>query len=491
MRIRSVLFLSVGLLGAAAETWSMEEILRLGSEAMPWNTLLGEAHRVELTTAEIQGQLRVTGVTLSTCEAPPEDAHLFLSFENGVVEDITGHFEVRTDLTPREVFAPEGTYALAVEQGKSLRLFTRKETIFSPGKEWGPSTIQFWVKTAFFQDQGVLFNWTGLDASRGVPQQIVCRMEERHIGWSFINVFKDPDGSLHSLSLTSRSILLPDRWYFVQITYDPATGILILLIDGKIEAVTHATPSRDEETPPFQLSLGEISQEPIRMGEGFTGFLDAVAVLPRAVGPSPFFPTRHLEGSFTTVPVDLGFHGSLVTRIEVEADTPEGTAVGLRYRTAQAPHELQDSPWRPLPSRDVKTETRFIQFSVTLFSDDPIRLPHLRAIHIHYEPDTPPPPPAKLGGEPVEGGVRLFWSPVREEDVAGYRIYYGTRPGFYFGREDESHEVPIDAGNVTEYTITGLRPGRMYYFSITTYDRSVPPHESEFSYEIGVRAGGF
>ncbi len=76
------------------------------------------------------------------------------------------------------------------------------------------------------------------------------------------------------------------------------------------------------------------------------------------------------------------------------------------------------------------------------------------------------------------GDVTLIWSqPVLNEDgtvltdLAGYKVYYGTRPG--------SYEIIVDVGNVTSYFVPDLMDGSTYYFSVTAYDRS--GNESGFS----------
>ena len=78
--------------------------------------------------------------------------------------------------------------------------------------------------------------------------------------------------------------------------------------------------------------------------------------------------------------------------------------------------------------------------------------------------------------------ITLAWDPVTTnvdgtpiEDLAGYRLYYGTSSGNY------THV--IDVGNVTEYTVYNLKSG-VYYFAVTAYD--VAGNESDFSNEISV-----
>ena len=71
--------------------------------------------------------------------------------------------------------------------------------------------------------------------------------------------------------------------------------------------------------------------------------------------------------------------------------------------------------------------------------------------------------------------IRVAWDPNTEPDLAGYTVYYGTVSGTY--------EEPIDVGNVTAYTLTGLILGQTYYISVTAHDTS--NNESGYSNEVG------
>jgi hypothetical protein len=62
------------------------------------------------------------------------------------------------------------------------------------------------------------------------------------------------------------------------------------------------------------------------------------------------------------------------------------------------------------------------------------------------------------------GSVTLAWDPNTESDLAGYNLYYGTNPGIYGS--------PINAGKVTQYSVSGLLENTTYYFSLTAYDTS-------------------
>ncbi len=70
--------------------------------------------------------------------------------------------------------------------------------------------------------------------------------------------------------------------------------------------------------------------------------------------------------------------------------------------------------------------------------------------------------------------VTLAWDPNSEEDLAGYKIHWGTESGNY--------SLSVDVGNVTIYTLKDLTPGLTYYLAATAYDTN--DNESAYSIEL-------
>ncbi len=68
----------------------------------------------------------------------------------------------------------------------------------------------------------------------------------------------------------------------------------------------------------------------------------------------------------------------------------------------------------------------------------------------------------------------MEWSPNDEPDFTGYKIYYGT--------ESRNYTFDADVGDYESVTISGLEPGKKYYFAVTAYDLN--GNESDFSKEI-------
>ena len=89
---------------------------------------------------------------------------------------------------------------------------------------------------------------------------------------------------------------------------------------------------------------------------------------------------------------------------------------------------------------------------------------------------TPPASPKDLSATPGNGKIILQWRQNKEQDVAGYRVYFGTAPGSYGGVRD------VEGGSTTYYELTELDNGTRYYLALTALDFS--GNESTKSGEI-------
>jgi hypothetical protein len=90
------------------------------------------------------------------------------------------------------------------------------------------------------------------------------------------------------------------------------------------------------------------------------------------------------------------------------------------------------------------------------------------------QPSPPPPPPP-----PPTKSATITWSANTEADLAGYRVYVGTRSGVY---SVGSYEV---VGR-TSFTVPNLLVGTTYIFAVTAFDKTgqESTKSSEFSRSI-------
>jgi hypothetical protein len=77
------------------------------------------------------------------------------------------------------------------------------------------------------------------------------------------------------------------------------------------------------------------------------------------------------------------------------------------------------------------------------------------------QPPPPPPPPP-----PAAKSATITWTANTEADLAGYRVYVGTRSGAY------SFAGPFEVVGRTSYTVPNLPVGTTYYFTVTAFDKT-------------------
>lgn len=70
--------------------------------------------------------------------------------------------------------------------------------------------------------------------------------------------------------------------------------------------------------------------------------------------------------------------------------------------------------------------------------------------------------------------VTLAWDPNQETELSGYRVFSGSASRNYAGA--------VDVGNRTSCVLSGLEPGKTYYFAAKAYNNA--GEESDYSSEV-------
>ncbi len=81
------------------------------------------------------------------------------------------------------------------------------------------------------------------------------------------------------------------------------------------------------------------------------------------------------------------------------------------------------------------------------------------------------------------GQIILQWDPSSNPDITGYKVYWGYMSRSYYGS--------LYAGSLTAVKISGLQPGKMYYFTVTGYGNGglESPYSNEVRYIYGLQTG--
>jgi hypothetical protein len=349
----------------------------------------------------------------------------------------------------------------------------------------GDWSIELWLAPLHLGEGETVMAWSAQRARDGKvrSQSVVCRVRGRALEWRLEGLFMEGQG----LALKGVSLLIPERWAHHLLRYSAGTGLLEYLVDGLPEAVAYATSSGADGSAPLPL-VGD-SGGRLLIGERLTGLIDEMRVSHRLVERPQLARYGTRAASAVTRPLDLGHPGSRLLRVEAVASTPGASAIELAYRISEDPFFDAGNGWKPLTpgaALDAGARGRFVQLRADLMSDGAVS-PALSRLRVVYEPNTPPPPPARVVALAGDRSIALSWQRVREDDVAGYLVYYGTEPGSYYGTDSAVGPSPVDAGNAVELTLKGLTNGRLYYVTVVSYDQAYPRQQSRFSPEVTAR----
>lgn len=430
-------------------------------------------------------------------------------YRSGEGTDLLVHFdgERRLDETGRWRIEPRGTFKYATRDlaymgsgaasfrapGSQLVLHPERSALFGTGAVSGDFSLEFWIYPANVESGEILLLWKGArrDGSRTTTQQVSAIFSRNRMVFAFTNFFAPPAGGAFQLNLTGTSLLVPRTWSHHLVRFDSSTGLVEYLMNGVSEAAVYATGTGREGGAVHLPSVGTAS--PVTLGPNYTGLLDEFRVSTAWV-ERPNLGKYGLEPGAAVSPlVDLGWNNTRLKAIDAEIRTPGDSGAAFFFRTGDSPETWRpDSPeWRPFqPGRSLPEDTRgrYVQVRIELYPDPRgSEGPALSSVTLRYLPDPPPPPPGEVLAVPGDGNVTVRWSRVPDADLAGYLVYYGPAPGEYNGRDAAEGPSPVDVGNTTSITLTGLANGRLYYVSVASYDSVPHRRPGEFSREVSAR----
>lgn len=475
---------------------ALEEILILGMEDQ-WQDL-EEAKNVEF----YKSTHGYSDIVLKESEfALDSHTDLLLHFNDSDINDTTGNYRIsKNNILISDSFVKAGSGS-AVFRGErpGFQLSAAKTgSMLTPGRVWNDFTIEFWLYPASMKNGETVFLFKGsrLVRDKIIPQRIECKFDNNRLIWNFENIFLPESQEEFTVSITGESKLVPRNWHHHQLRFDSASGLLEYLLDGVPEGITHTNYDNYESGQAYLPYIGTAERGSLLIGIDLTAFIDEfrISTVLRDVPDLTMFSTSH--GEITTRFLDLGYSNSEITRIDADYESRSNSEIQFYYRTADDFSQIlnQESPWvQFMPGTEFSppAAARMVQIKCLIFPDGTgTYSPRLENIQINYVPDLPPLPPERVIAESGNGQVIVRWTPVAEEDVAGYFIYFGDRPGQYLGKTSGGLSSPLNAGNVNEITIDGLENGKLYYFSVCAYDSASVPHVSAFSTEASARPSG-
>ncbi len=443
-----------------------------------------------------------------------EYTDLLLDFEKASSTDKTGNYEILADGFTLSKKAKMGKKAgLSTSHTEGIKLKGKENTLFGSSGETGSFSIEFWLCPSISENGEIIFSWR---SSRTIDEYVTYQMItasffNNHLEWKFSNVFDGYKENNGELSLKSYRTIIPNTWAHHVISFDEQTGLIEYRIDGKIEDLKYATPTGHERGGSIYMpNLGVVAE--LELCPLFTGSIDDFRILRTNIDG---IPSSQALRSFKALPKDDNLSqiayddykltggriesqplqvnpGSVLESVDSLINTPKQTTVQLFVRGGDNYFTWTDTypEWKSVNADGSVNGVRgqYFQVAADLYPDGNGKIsPSITQIKLNYSETPLPLPPFKVSAKAGNGSVTLSWSHSLDDSVGGYYLYYGTRPGEYLGRGAIQGSSPVDAGNISTYTITGLKNGTLYYFAIATYSSIDKSFIGTLSNEVSAR----
>lgn len=429
------------------------------------------------------------------------ESDMLLPFDTGSPTDLTGHYRMNQEGKIQQDFARRGRGAAVFSRDGAIELTPEPGALFYPGEEWGDFTLQFWLYPSNLREGEILLEWDGFiqGQQRMLSQELSCRISKRSVIWEFQNFFLPIDRSESSFQLSGEK-LIPRRWSHHMLRYHEETGLLEYLVDGVPSAIIHTTPSQHEETEIYHPKIEQLQATPLILGKDFTGFLDEVSLV-RSLEETPSLLSYRKPGYYISPIQDLGYQDSPILEMDFQGQARGNSRIEYYYfltnHIDDARKQLQLLQNRERPENFLEAWTscqtgplgagirgRYLILAALLYPDVGEEItPVFSSVKISYEEHLPPIPPLNLRARVVNGGIELNWDFSENSNIAGFLIYYGDRPGRYFG---SSSPIRV-SGALNQYLLTGLEAHKTWYISMVAYNDSLPAQHSDFSREVAIR----
>lgn len=430
---------------------------------------------------------------------------LLIDFEDGGFSDKTGKYTVVKNSLFSSKKAVMGKGA-GLSRGKTggLVLEGAQGTFFSTEGPAGSFMIDFWLCPSIVENGEIILNWR---SSRNIGGKIVYQLIsasffQDKIMCIFSNIFDGYTENSGDVYLIGAKKLIPEKWSHHSICYTEDDGALLYKVDGEVEAIQFMTETGHEGATIYPAYIGKSAE--LSVCPKYTGLIDDFSVsrsyfnIDNEVSEEEiiYFNLRLFNssgGRFESVPI-MTKAGTTINALRADADVPPQTEIHYFIRGGDNYFNWTDEypEWIPVTSGEKITGLTglYFQIAADLYPDGTgSKSPSVSQITLDYTVPPEPQPPYKVHAQKGDGSVTLSWSYSTDDTTGGYSIFYGTRPGEYTGRYAAEGNSPINAGNTTSFTITGLKNGTIYYFAIAAWSKADSRVRGPLSKEVYARPG--
>ena len=385
-------------------------------------------------------------------------------------------------------------------------------------------TIEFWINPQNLFDGQIIFEKIGpnLPHNKFISPEIKrlqnsgirCYLKSGRIYFSFINFFHDikkiieqdnvdnsaSEKEYHQFDINSHERLKAKEWTHIALTYNDINGKMMLYVNGEISEFMWCTIDKTHIGRKLIPFFKEGEESPLVIGKNYSGYIDEFKVVKENKNTFNINSFTNTPGYIISKVFDLGSKNSTIKKMKLNSIIHKGSGIKFEYRINPVLFgtEARDDvvKWNEFnykyPEIINNNIGRYFQFRITLYPSYKGEFsPEINNIYVEYEKILPPGKPKNLIVKSESSKSILSWNGIPGKNISGYKIYYGTEPGNYLSTGTPIY-VPIKTlKNKVRPTfiIENLQPYKIYYFSVTAYDKY--NQESDFSKEVMIRINPF
>lgn len=442
-----------------------------------------------------------------------DDTDLLLNFEpsssggNGF-DDKSGNYSVAENNLYITKKAKIGKGAAFSRNRKGGIILSGKEgSLFGTEGPAGSFSIEFWLCPSSVENGETILNWRSSKYSSGkiIYQHITFSVYQNRLQCIFSNIFEGYSENSGDVVLSAETHLIPGKWSHHSVSFEEDSGALSYKADGILTDIKFITDSGHEWETIYQAELGKPAN--LEICPVFTGMIDDIKITRNREKLSSRIAETDWEydsessakrkyvrrGRFESEPV-MTKAGTIADSVKADLFIPSQTDVILYVRAGENHFSWTENypEWIPVKNGEKIENLNGLYFQVAaeLFSSgDGNETPSVNEITLEYTTLPEPQPPYRITAEKGDGSVTLSWDYSVDDTAGGYYIYYGTRPGEYLGRTANEGSSPINAGNRTQFTISGLENGTIYYFAVSAWSKINQNITGPLSKEVFARPG--
>lgn len=433
-------------------------------------------------------------------DSDKDNIDLFLPFDENGRNAITENYEtIQEYFQYKESDSYIGTGAYFYKSEHKIELQGNNKSVFVPGTVISSFTINFYVYPMNFAEDNILFkigsHYYENSNDSICDQSFSAILDEGIFKCRFRNVFNDENNKpIPEFTVKAYQRVMPKEWTNLTITYDSFSGIIRLFINGIENGIAKAAGESV-----YPMIFNPANRCILDIGTSYVGTIDDFLIKHGAEtdGIEYGFPP---EGASVVSAVHkLDDFNIIIKDINFSDYQNNGAAVEYFVRLSSSPFDSNDTvpcikpvEWLPLNKENLSylknKKAAYFQWKALLLPGvNGNESPHFSGLTLKYERDLPPAAPTGVKIAEKDGAILLKWKNNTEQDLKGYKVYYGTKPGVYFCNDAAEGESPIVIDKVNNFKLTNLKKNIIYYITITAFDDKNAIHESSFSEEVSKR----